>query len=70
MTPIEHYWPPEMLAAVFPDRFGHLARKVAPASASRAAVAHPYTVETVAGDCNVIRPRFGRQVRRKAVRAP
>jgi hypothetical protein len=24
MTPIEHYWPPEMLAEVFPEKYGHL----------------------------------------------
>ncbi len=24
MTPIEHYWPPEMLAKVFPAEYGHL----------------------------------------------
>lgn len=58
MTPIEHYWPPEMLAAVFPDRFGHLAPKAGPALAGRATVAPPYTVETVTGGCDVIRPEF------------
>ena len=24
MTPIEHYWPPELLAAALPERYGHL----------------------------------------------
>jgi hypothetical protein len=24
MTPIEHSWPPEMLAEVFPEKYGHL----------------------------------------------
>jgi hypothetical protein len=24
MTPIEHDWPPEMLAGVFPEKYGHL----------------------------------------------
>ena len=24
MTTIEHYWPPEMLAEVFPEKYGHL----------------------------------------------
>lgn len=62
MTPIEHYWPPEMLAAVFPDRFGHLAPKVGPAA--RATVARSYTVEAVTGGCEVIRPSFGLRARK------
>jgi hypothetical protein len=24
MTPIEHYWPAEMLTEVFPEKYGHL----------------------------------------------
>ncbi len=24
MTPIEHYWPAELLAALLPERYGHL----------------------------------------------
>lgn len=65
MTPIEHYWPPEMLATVFPDRFGHLAGRsegacaVAGAAAPRhAKPACTYTVEPTESGCDVIRPRF------------
>lgn len=67
MTPIEHYWPPEMLAAVFPDRFGHLAPKVAEASNACVRPTRPYTVETVADGCDVIRPRFDQRHNRKRV---
>lgn len=57
MTPVEHYWPPEMLAAVFPDRFGHLAPPTATRPAQRSEVPHPYTVEC---GCIVYRPNFGK----------
>ncbi|WP_114947357.1 hypothetical protein [Microvirga calopogonii] len=52
MTPIEHYWPPEMLAAVFPEKYGHLVMKAPaqeePLSSSR------YTVDHLPGGCGVI----------------
>lgn len=70
MTPIEHYWPAEMLAAAFPDRFGHLAPKTATPPADHATVAHPYTVEAVTGGCEVIRPRFGSGQGRRGQGAP
>lgn len=65
MTPIEHYWPPELLAQAFPERFGHLVAKPAPSQGAtevvQAASAKPrsYTVEPVMGGCHVIRPQFG-----------
>lgn len=65
MTPIEHYWPAEMLAQAFPDRYGHLAAKPAPSQGAAGIVQAsptkplPYTVEPVTGGCHVIRPRFG-----------
>jgi hypothetical protein len=52
MTPIEHYWPPEMLAEVFPDRYGHLvldwATQEEPLPSQR------YTVDHLPGGCVVI----------------
>ncbi|MCP2083974.1 UNVERIFIED_ORG: hypothetical protein J2W74_005239 [Methylorubrum zatmanii] len=66
MTPIEHYWPSEMLAATFPDRFGHLAPKTATPPADHAAVAHPYTVER---GCRVYRPDFSKGRSRRPIRA-
>lgn len=69
MTPVEHYWPPEMLAAVFPDRFGHLAPKAAQRRRSQGTGARSYTVEAVTGGCDVIRPQFSGQGQRSRVRA-
>ncbi len=69
MTPIEHYWPPEMLAQAFPDRFGHLVAKpqasqgAAGMAQTRSAESRPYTVEPAPGGCHVIRPRFGAGIR-------
>jgi hypothetical protein len=51
MTPIEHYWPPEMLAEVFPEKYGHLVfnwTEEEPVSPSR------YTVDHLPGGCVVI----------------
>jgi hypothetical protein len=52
MTPIEHDWPPEMLAGVFPEKYGHLVLNwpahEEPPPASR------YTVDCLLGGCVVI----------------
>jgi hypothetical protein len=52
MTPIEHDWPPEMLAGVFPEKYGHLVLNwpahEEPPPASR------YTVDRLPGGCVVI----------------
>ena len=55
MTPIEHYWPPEMLAEVFPEKYGHLVLNWSshpaleePSSSSR------YTIDHLPGGCVVI----------------
>ena len=51
MTPIEHYWPPEMLAEVFPEKYGHLVfnwTEEEPTSPSR------YTVDHLPSGCVVI----------------
>jgi hypothetical protein len=59
MTPIEHYWPPGMLAAVFPERYGHLTRNETPGRSNQPTVSSQerpqprYTVERIAG-CEVI----------------
>ena len=66
MTPIEHYWPPEMLAEVFPERYGHLVFNWAeeePASPPR------YTVDQLPGRCVVIRLPGG-QVAWRAAHKP
>jgi hypothetical protein len=51
MTPIEHYWPAEMLAEFFPDGYGHLilnwAAQEEPLPSSR------YTVDHLPGGCVV-----------------
>lgn len=69
MTPIEHYWPPEMLAQAFPEKYGHLVAKAqtvqgsAEGEASNVVGASGYTVEPISGGCHVIRPRFGAGIR-------
>lgn len=62
MTPIEHYWPAEMLEQAFPDRFGPGAGQgAAEARRSPAGMARRYTVERIEGGCDVIRlPRRNR----------
>lgn len=56
MTPIEHYWPAEVLAQAFPDRFGPDAGQgVAGTRHAPAGMARRYTVERVEGGCDVIR---------------
>jgi hypothetical protein len=73
MTPIEHYWPPELLAQAFPERFGHLVANPQPLQGAAGMAqtepveSRPYTVEPVSGGCQVIRPRFGSNRRLRSV---
>lgn len=56
MTPIEHYWPAEVLAEAFPERFKPLAaKKAAGGEPVRASVPRSYTVETSEGGCQIYR---------------
>ncbi len=60
MIPPELYWPPELLAAAMPEKYGHLIRpqvKEPEEARSRKGWA---PVETLPGGCEVYRPRFGR----------
>ena len=52
MTQVEHYWPPEMLAEVFPEKYGHLILKWPPEEQPLPASRH--TVERLPGGCVVI----------------
>jgi hypothetical protein len=55
MTPIEHYWPPEMLAEVFPDRYGHLVLNWSAQLAQEEPLpSSRYTVDHLPGGCVVI----------------
>ena len=47
MTPVELYWPPEMLAQVYPEEFGHL---LSPPPKPTS-----YTAEHLAGGCMLYR---------------
>ena len=54
MTPIEHYWPAEILIEAFPERFGHLKRKrAAEAEPMKTSVPRPYSVRTLEGGCQI-----------------
>ena len=54
MTPIEQYWPAEILAEAFPERFGHLTKKrAAKAEPVKTSVSRSYTVETLEGGCQI-----------------
>lgn len=56
MTPIEHYWPAEVLVEAFPERFRPLvAKKAAEGEPVKASVPHSYTVETLEGGCQIYR---------------
>ncbi len=52
MTPIEHYWPPEMLAEVFPEKYGHLVLNWS--AEEEPLPSHRYTVDHLPGGCVVI----------------
>jgi hypothetical protein len=57
MTDIECYWPPEMLAEVFPEQYGHL---VFTWTEEPPAPAPLYTVNPLPGGCMVF-SLIGRQ---------
>lgn len=63
MTPIECYWPPEMLAQVFPERFGHL---VSRPPAEQPTAPSSYTVDRLQGGCVVIGLPGGQEAWRAA----
>jgi hypothetical protein len=51
MTPIECYWPPEMLAQVFPERYAHLI----PVQPSKKTMSPSrYNVQRLPGGCVLI----------------
>jgi hypothetical protein len=55
MTPIEHYWPPEMLAEVFPEKYGHLVLNWSAQPAQEEQLpSSRYTVDHLPGGCVVI----------------
>ncbi len=63
MTPIEHYWPPELLAAVLPERYGHLM----PCKAAEGVPARPHkpsrqAPEALEGGCRLYRFPFRPQI--------
>jgi hypothetical protein len=56
MTPIEHYWPAEILVEAFPERFRHLtAKRAAEVEPVKASAPRSYTVETLEGGCQIYR---------------
>ncbi|WP_322883921.1 hypothetical protein [Microvirga lotononidis] len=64
MTPIEHYWPPEMLAEVFPEKYGHLVLKE-PAQDEPLSTLR-YIIDHLPGGCVVIRLPGGQAAWRAA----
>jgi hypothetical protein len=52
MLPIEMYWPPEMLAQVFPEKYRHL-DKPFPSRKPEKRNEPRYTVQRLAGGCDV-----------------
>ncbi len=54
MVPLEMYWPPEMLAQVFPERYGHLAMREALTLHSKGrGTLPPYKIEQ-RGSCTIV----------------
>jgi hypothetical protein len=57
MMPLDFYWPPEMLAQVFPDKYRHLTQqahaKPSNRTAERQSEPNRYTVERLASGCVV-----------------
>jgi len=69
MLPLELYWPPEMLAQVFPDRYRHLVQpheKPSNPIAKRQMKPQRYTIEARSG-CKVF--WLGRMERRRGLSA-
>ena len=64
MTPIEHYWPPEMLAEVFPEKYGHLVLNWS--AEEEPLPSHRYTVEHLPGGSVVIKLSGGQAAWREA----
>ena len=53
MLPIEMYWPPEMLARVFPKKYPHLVEQLSPPRKPEKPHDPRYTIERLAGGCVV-----------------
>ncbi len=66
MTDIERYWPPEMLAEVFPEQYGHL---VFDWTEEPHATAPLYTVNHLPSGCMVFSLIGGQEAWRAAYKA-
>jgi hypothetical protein len=63
MTPIEHYWPPEMMVEVFPEKYGHL---IFARSLTEEPLPARYAVDRLPSGCVVIELLGGQETWRAA----